>query len=154
MQCHLHKISHDEPYTHLVEALRKQAGDCEFCLLPTTSAETVRAHAFDHVVLLVPANLDAVLTAYQHIKLLSQQNTPEIGVVLVEPRDQHVAWRFFRELAVGTLRHLDVPLLNLGFLPEQVAPEHAPHDRHRNNFLTRISERLLRSGFYSNWPEL
>jgi len=149
MQCHLHETYQDGPNAHLVEALRKPTGNCEFCLLPTTSAETVLAHAFDHVVLLVPANLDAVLTAYQHIKLLSQQNTPEIGVILVGPRDQHAAWRFFRKLAVGTLRYLDVPLLNLGFLPEQVISEHAPHDHQRNNFLTRISERLLRSGFYS-----
>jgi len=149
----LHEPSEDGQYTRLVETLRKQAGNSEFCLLPTTSTETVLAHAFDHVVLLVPANLDAILAAYQRIKLLAQQNTPEIGVVLVGPRDQHAAWRFFRKLAVGTLRYLDVPLLNLGFLPEQVIPEHAPHDHHRNNFLTRISERLLRSEFYSTWPD-
>ncbi len=139
-------------HTRLAETLHKQAADSEFCLLATASAETVLAHAFDHVVLLVPANLDAILTAYQRIKLLSEQNAPEIGIVLVGPRDQHAAWRFFRKLAVGTLRYLDVPLLNLGFLPEQVTPEHAPHDHHRNNFLTRISERLLRSEFYSTLP--
>lgn len=143
----------EEPQAPLTDSLREQAGNAEFCLLPTTSAETVLAHAFDHLVLLVPANLDAVLAAYQRIKLLAEQaHTPEIGIVLVGPRDQHAAWRFFRKLAVGTLRYLDVPLLNLGFLPEQVIPEHAPHDHHRNNFLTRISERLLRSGFYSTLP--
>jgi len=136
----------------LAEILREQTGHVEFCLLPTTSTETVLAHAFDHVVLLVPANLDAVLAAYQRIKMLSEQSSPEIGVVLVGPRDQHAAWRFFRKLAVGTLRYLDVPLLNLGFLPEQVTPDRAPHDHHRNNFLTRISERLLRSEFYSALP--
>lgn len=153
MQCHLREPSADGQYTHLVESLRNQTGNSEFCLLPTTSAETVVAHAFDHVVLLVPANLDAVLAAYQSIKFFSQQDTPEIGVVLVGPRDQHAAWRFFRKLAVGSLRYLDIPLLNLGFLPEQVIPEHAPHDHHRNNFLTRISERLLRSEFFSTWPD-
>ncbi|MFQ5643542.1 MAG: MinD/ParA family protein [Thiogranum sp.] len=142
----------EEQPGRLPEILREHTGHCEFCLLPTTSTETVLAHAFDHVVLLVPANLDSVLTAYQRIKLLSEQDTPEIGIVLVGPRDQHAAWRFFRKLAVGTLRYLDVPLLNLGFLPEQVIPEHAPHDHHRNNFLTRISERLLRSEFYSTLP--
>jgi len=151
--CHLHEPSENGQCAHFVEELRKQAGNCEFCLLPTTSAETVLSYAFDHVVLLVPANIDAVLAAYQRIKLISQQYTPEIGIVLVGPRDQHAAWRFFRKLAVGTLRYLDVPLLNLGFLPEQVTPEHAPHDHHRNNFLTRISERLLRSEFYSTWPD-
>ncbi|HHH45073.1 MAG TPA: hypothetical protein ENK49_13120 [Gammaproteobacteria bacterium] len=142
-----------EPRDRLANTLREQAGNAELCLLPTTSAEAVLAHAFDHLVLLVPANLDAVLAAYQRIKLLAEQaHTPEIGIVLVGPRDQHAAWRFFRKLAVGTLRYLDVPLLNLGFLPEQVVPEHAPHDHHRNNFLTRISERLLRSEFYSTLP--
>ena len=70
--------------------------------------------------------------------------------MLVGPRDQHAAWRYFRKLAVGTLRYLDVPLLNLGFLPEQVTPEHGPADHHRQNFLTRISERLLSSEFHSN----
>ena len=149
----LHQL-HEPPeygqYASFAETLSKQAGTSEFCLLPTTSTETLLAHAFDHVVLLVPANLDAILTAYQRIKLLTQQNTPEIGVVLVGPRDQHAAWRFFRKLAVGTLRYLDVPLLNLGFLPEQVIPGNAPHDHHRNNFLTRISERLLRSEFYES----
>jgi len=153
MLYHLREPSEDGQYPHLVETLRKQAASFEFCLLPTTSTETVLAHAFDHVVLLVPANLDAVLNAYHRIKLLAQQDTPEIGIVLVGPRDQHAAWRFFRKLAVGTLRYLDVPLLNLGFLPEQVTPEHAAHDHHRNNFLARISERLLRSKFYSTLPD-
>jgi len=140
----LHEPPADGQYTDFAEALY---------ILPTTSAETVLAHAFDHVVLLVPANLDAILTAYQRIKQLAQKNTPEIGVVLVGPRDEHAAWRFFRKLAVGTLRYLDVPLLNLGFLPEQVVPGNTPHNPHRNNFLTRISERLLRSEFYSTLPD-
>jgi hypothetical protein len=149
----LHESAEGGLHTQLAEALRTQAGDYKICLLPTTSTETVLANAFDHVVLLVPANLDAVLAAYQRIKLLSGQNVPEIGIVLVGPRDQHAAWRFFRKLAIGTLRYLDVPLLNLGFLPEQVIPQHAAHDHHRDNFLTRISERLLRSEFYSTWPD-
>lgn len=146
--CHLEHP--DSPENDLVTALRNQHSDCEFCLLPVTSTQTLLTQRFDHVVLLVPANLDAVLAAYQHIKLLSQQQyTPEIGIVLVGPRDQHAAWRFFRKLAVGTLRYMDIPLLNLGFLPEQITPQHGPLDHHRSNFLTRISERLLRSEFYS-----
>jgi len=104
------------------------------------------------VVLLVPANLEAVLAAYQHIKRLAQQSTSDIGVVLVGQRDQHAAWHYFRKLAVGALRYLDIPLLNLGFLPEQVTPQHGPANEHRNNFMTRISERLLRSEFYTSYP--
>ncbi|HHJ16398.1 MAG TPA: hypothetical protein ENJ80_06845 [Gammaproteobacteria bacterium] len=146
--CHLEDS--DAQANMLADALRKQHSGCEFCLLPITSPTTLLAQHLDHVVLLVPASLDAVLAAYQHIKLLAQEpHTPEIGIVLVGPRDQHAAWRYFRKLAVGTLRYLDIPLLNLGFLPEQVTPQHGPDDHHRSNFLTRISERLLRSEFYS-----
>jgi len=146
--CHLEDP--DTPVIDLATTLRRQRGSCDFCLLPMTSTQTLLTQGFDHVVLLVPASLDAVLAAYQRIKLLSQQpQPPEIGIVLVGPRDQHAAWRYFRKLAVGTLRYLDIPLLNLGFLPEQVTPQHGPDNHHRSNFLTRISERLLRSEFYS-----
>jgi len=119
----------------------------QYCLVPVTSAETVRTAGFDHIVLLVPASLDAVRTAYRRIKYLAEDRGVEIGIVVVGPRDQHAAWRYFRKLAVGSLRYLDVPLLNLGFLPEQVTPEHGPVNHHRKNFLARISERLVRSRF-------
>jgi len=104
------------------------------------------------VVLPVPANFEAVLAAYQHIKRLAQRNTPDIGVVLVGPGDQHSAWHYFRTLAVGALCYLDIPLSNLGFLPEQVTPGYGPPDHHRNNFLAHIIERLLRSAFYTSNP--
>lgn len=123
-----------------------------FQMLGTTSPADITHHGLDHVVVLVPSSLDGVMTAYRRIKCLAGQQTPDIGVVVVGPRDQHAAWRYFRKLAVGTLRYLDIPLLNLGFLPQQVAPEHGPPDHHRQNFLTRISERLLRSGFHSHYP--
>jgi hypothetical protein len=120
-----------------------------YCLLSTTSPATLLESGVDHVVLPVPANLDGIRLAYQRIKLFSQHATPEIGIVLVGPRDQHAAWRYFRKLAVATLRYLDVPLLNLGFLPEQVGPGQEAEASHGHHFLTRISERLLHSGFYS-----
>jgi hypothetical protein len=129
--------------------LQQQPNDSDICLFPTTSPTTIQNGHFKHAVLLVPASLDAVLTAYQRIKLWSQGDTPDIGIVMVGPRDQHAAWRYFRKLAVGSLRYLDIPLLNLGFLPQQVLPEQGPSDHHRHNFLQRISERLLRSGFHS-----
>jgi len=145
--CHL-----DEPVSGDPRHLSGEPGDRtrgnRYCLVPVTSMETVKAARFDHVVLLVPANLDAVLAAYQRIKFLTEDHHTEIGIVIVGPRDQHAAWRYFRKLAVGSLRYLDVPLLNLGFLPEQVTPEHGPVNHHRKNFLARISERLVRSGFY------
>ena len=145
--CHL-----DEPWTGDPRDLSAEPGNRtdgnQYCLVPVTSVETVRAAHFDHVVLLVPSSLDAVRKAYQRIKFLTEAQHTEIGIVIVGPRDQHAAWRYFRKLAVGSLRYLDVPLLNLGFLPEQVTPEHGPVNHHRKNFLARISERLVRSGFY------
>jgi hypothetical protein len=129
-------------------ALKQQGRGCEYCVMPVDSAATARQQGLDHLVFLVPANLDAVRRTYQRIKYLSERDTPEIGIVVVGPRDQHAAWRYFRKLAVGTLRYLDVPLLNLGFLPEQVTPEHGPGDQHRDNFLSRITERLLGSEFF------
>ncbi len=145
--CHL-----DEPWNSQQRDLSGEPGTrtegSQYCLLPVTSLETVRAARFDHLVLLVPASLSAVRTAYRRIKALSEEPRPEIGIVVVGPRDQHAAWRYFRKLAVGSLRYLDMPLLNLGFLPEDVTPEHGPVNHHRKNFLARISERLVRSGFY------
>ena len=136
----------------LESVLMQKAADCDFCLLPTCSAGTIQSCRFDHVVLTVPASLDGILTAYRRIKLFSGEGCPEIGIIIVGPRDQHAAWRYFRKLAVGTLRYLDVALLNLGFLPQQVTPGNGPADHHRRNYLTRISERLLRSEFYSRHP--
>lgn len=129
-----------------------EVGDNGFHLLATGSPAAIIRYGLDHVVLLVPASLDGVMTAYRRIKRLSGEQPPDIGVVVVGPRDQHAAWRYFRKLAVGSLRYLDIPLLNLGFLPQHVAPEAGPSDHHRYNFLTRIGERLLRSGFHSQLP--
>jgi hypothetical protein len=144
--CQLQETSNDRRRQH------EQGGDSQYWLVPTTSTADVEKYKFDRVVLLVPANLEAVLAAYRSIKRLAQPNTPDIGVVMVGPRDQQSAWHYFRKLAVGTLRYLSIPLLNLGFLPGQVKPEHGLANRHRNIFLARISERLLRSEFYTSYP--
>jgi hypothetical protein len=148
LSCELQEGGDGASLEDVQDALLRQGADKQLCLLPANSPATIQACRFDHVVLLVPASLDAVLLAYERIKLLSQQAAPDIGIVMVGPRDQHAAWRYFRKLAVGTLRFLDIPLLNLGFLPQQVMPEHSPANHHRHNYLTRISERLLRSEFY------
>ena len=148
MLCHLDEAQGPAGRA-LGDALRCQEGGGHYCLLPLTSPATLQVHRLDHVVLLVPANLDGVRTAYQRIKLMASDNTPEIGVVLVGPRDQHAAWRYFRKLAIGSLRYLDIPLLNLGYIPEQATPEYGPADLHRANFLTRISERLIHSRFHA-----
>lgn len=146
--CHIDEMAHDA-HASLAEQLNSPAATRGYCLLPMMSAQTALTQKFDHLVMLVPANLDAVRTAYQKIKLLAARETPEIGIVMVGPRDQHAAWRYFRKLGIGTLRYLDVPLLNLGFLPAQVTPQHSADNQHRETFLARVSERLTRSDFFS-----
>jgi hypothetical protein len=126
---------------------KKHSGGHEYCLLPLHSPQSIRNLQLSHAVFPVSANLDAVCRAYKRIKLLAKA-PPEIGIVMVGPRDQHAAWRYFRKLAVGTLRYLDIPLLNLGFLPDQITPPFGAADHHRDNFLTRVSERLIRSEFH------
>jgi hypothetical protein len=140
------------PVESLSATLQQQPVGDAICLLTTLSPAIIHACGFDHVVLLVPADLDAVLSAYQRIKLLSRPVAPDIGIVIVGPRDQHAAWRYFRKLAVGTLRYLDIPLLNLGYLPHRVTAQNGPSDQHRDNYLARVSERLLRSEFFSSYP--
>jgi hypothetical protein len=146
--CHPQHTADIAPAARRAQHAAASAGD-QYCLLAVTSPATLLKHRVDHLVLLVPASLDGVRTAYQRIKLFSQHGSPDIGIVLVGPRDQHAAWRYFRKLAVGTLRYLDVPLLNLGFLPEQIGPGQDADASHRHNFLARIGERLLHSGFYT-----
>ena len=155
MLCHLDRPAPDptgeKTGLPAAEHLRQS---CDYCLLPFTSVEGLVASDPDHVVMLVPARLDAVRLGYQRIKHLQRSGRSiEIGVVIVGARDQHAAWRHFRKLAVGSLRYLDVPLLNLGFLPEQVAPDRDPSSQHRRNFLARISERLIRSEFHHQREE-
>lgn len=145
--CHIDESAPPAESLIIDDRTAQQAGQHEYCLLPLTSPHSILKHQFSHAVLPVSANLDAVCLAYQRIKLLADAR-PEIGIVIVGPRDQHAAWRFFRKLAVGTLRYLDIPLLNLGFLPDQITPPFGATDHHRDNFLTRISERLLRSEFH------
>lgn len=124
----------------------------QYWMLPTTSAAFVRNASSDHVVLLVPANLEAVLTAYQNIKRLAQRNTPEIAVILVGAPDQNSAWHYFRKLAMGAMRYLDIPLLNLGYLPDQLPSQGGSVQEQPDNYLAPIIDRLLRSEFYTEYP--
>ncbi len=149
--CDLQPVAGEAAEDALASTLQRQPPDSELCLLTSLSPTVIHASRIDHVVMLVTASLDGVLLAYQRIKLLSTPAAPHIGIVVVGARDQHAAWRYFRKLAVGTLRYLDVPLLNLGFVPHQVTPQNGPADHHRDNVLARISERLLRSGFFTRY---
>ncbi len=119
-------------------------------LVTTTSVTDCLAQPADPVVVLVPASLSGLRNAYLRIKQLSAFHCPDVAVLLLGPRDQHAAWRYFRKLAVGTLRFLDIPLLNLGFLPAtdpagQTTPEQ------RRQLLGRVGARLLRSGCHRRY---
>lgn len=113
-------------------------------LLPVTDVAMLRGTRMNRLLLLIEADLDAVRDGYRQIKLLNESGAPEIGVVVVGARDQHAAWRYYRKLAVGTLRYLDVPLLNFGFLPPSDTAEQVQLD----GFLSRIGERLVERDFF------
>jgi hypothetical protein len=132
-------------------AYRQSAG-CDFWLAAATTTAAVAQYHFHHVVLLVPAGMDAALAAYRRIQELADPSPPEIGVVLVGPGDQRSAWQHFRQLAVGALRDLGVPLLNLGFLPERICWQQSANEHHLSKPLAAVSERLLRSEFYTPYP--
>jgi hypothetical protein len=142
----LQEASNTAPHTY------RQTVGCDFWLAAATTTAAVAQYNFNHVVLLVPAGMESVLAAYRRIQEVADPNPPDIGVVLVGPRDQRSAWQHFRQLAVGALRHLGVPLLNLGFLPEQPPSQRSPTKHHLNDALAGISERLLRSEFYTPYP--
>lgn len=114
-------------------------------LLTTTSPAVAQTSRCNHIVLAVPANLSGIVTAYRRIKRLADTATPNLGVIVMGSRDQHSAWRYFRKLAVGTLRYLDIPLLNLGFLPARAA------DHQGDTGLARVGERLLHCKFHSQY---
>jgi hypothetical protein len=146
--CHAQDQAIATPLTAGAPTRGGETSDEGLYLLSTTSTSAIRDGGFDHVVLLVPVGLEPVLAAYQRIKLLSCEPRPDIGIVMVGPRDQHAAWRHFRKLAVGALRYLDTPLLNLGYLAQDVLPEQGTDDHHTSNSLVQLGERLLRSEFY------
>ena len=146
--CRLHRLNEtslgdQQPYERLDEH--------QYLLLPTTSV--VESCSFDHLVLLLPANLEAVLTAYQNIKQLAKLNTPDIAVILVGAPNHNAAWHHFRRLAIGVMRYLDIPLLNLGHLPDQAPPQAGLVNQDPDHCLAPIVERLLRSEFYTALPE-
>jgi hypothetical protein len=79
------------------------------------SADAVPAGEF--VLLLIDSSLEATRHAYALIKQLQSGAPRRIGVLYRAGDDLAAARRCYRRLAVGTLRFLDQPLLNLGWLP-------------------------------------
>lgn len=71
----------------------------------------------EFVLLLIDSSLEATRHAYLLIKQLRVGGPRQIGVLYRAGDDLSAARRCYRRLAVGTLRFLDQPLLNLGWLP-------------------------------------
>ncbi len=69
------------------------------------------------VIVMVDASLDMTRTAYALLKQLRQQSHAQVGVIYRAGDDLAEARRCYRRLAVGALRFLDLPLVNLGWLP-------------------------------------
>ncbi|MFP5507251.1 MAG: hypothetical protein ACLGH6_13730 [Gammaproteobacteria bacterium] len=71
----------------------------------------------EFVLLLIDSTLEATRHAYLLIKQLQTGGPRQIGVLYRAGDDLAAARRCYRRLAVGTLRFLDQPLVNLGWLP-------------------------------------
>ncbi|MBI5460663.1 MAG: hypothetical protein HY941_00570 [Gammaproteobacteria bacterium] len=75
------------------------------------------AQASPLVVLMIDATLDATREAYGLLKQANQRQIENVGVIFRAGDDLAAARRCYRRLAVGALRFLDRPLVNLGWLP-------------------------------------
>lgn len=69
------------------------------------------------VLVIIEARLDALREAYSQLKSLSQQRPRKCGVLTLGARDTSAGSRYYRRLAMGAMRFLDLPLLNLGPCP-------------------------------------
>ncbi len=68
------------------------------------------------ILLLSCGSLAGIRSAYLRLKYVPQAPPPCIGSVIVGAPDIQAARRCYRRLALGAMRFLNVPLLNLGYL--------------------------------------
>ena len=71
------------------------------------------------ILLVVEADLRALRQAYSRLKLLAQRRPVRCGVLVLGARDAASGSRHYRRLAMGAMRFLDLPLLNLGLCPQR-----------------------------------
>ncbi len=106
---------------YLLHALNRQlnlpgqATEHTWHLTPRTEPDL--AADTDLVLLLVDATLEDTRAAYLTTKRLAQRGVNRIGVLFRCGSDNAAARRCYRRLAVGTIRFLNLTLLNLGCLP-------------------------------------
>lgn len=84
---------------------------------PLTVEDLDRAAQLPFVLVIVEARLDALREAYSQLKSLSHQRLLKCGVLTLGARDTSAGSRYYRRLAMGAMRFLDLPLLNLGPCP-------------------------------------
>lgn len=69
------------------------------------------------VIVMIDATLEATRVAYGLLKQISPREVSHVGVIYRAADDLTAARRCYRRLAVGALQFLDLPLVNLGWLP-------------------------------------
>ncbi len=73
----------------------------------------------EQVLILVDASLDALKRAYARIKPLQHFRDTRFHVIVHGAKDAESSRRYYRRLAMGTLRFLDLPLVYCGAAPER-----------------------------------
>ena len=82
-----------------------------------TCAHPRELHRDTFVIIMIDASLEMTREAFGLIKLISAQKIEHVGVIYRAGDDLAAARRCYRRLAVGALRFLNLPLVNLGWLP-------------------------------------
>jgi hypothetical protein len=83
----------------------------QICTHPSELPQSIFA------ILMIDATLESTRIAYGLLKQINPQKIAHVGVIYRAGDDLAAARRCYRRLAVGALRFLDLPLVNLGWLP-------------------------------------
>ena len=83
----------------------------QICTHPSELPQSIFA------IIMIDATLEATRIAYRLLKQINPRVVTHVGVIYRAGDDLAAARRCYRRLAVGALRFLDLPLVNLGWLP-------------------------------------
>ncbi|MBI5040296.1 MAG: hypothetical protein HZB57_03580 [Gammaproteobacteria bacterium] len=95
---------------------RTERAERDWHLQPWAHSSEI-APASPLVVLMIDATLDMTRVAYGLLKQIKQRQIGTVGVIFRAGDDLAAARRCYRRLAVGALQFLNLPLVNLGWLP-------------------------------------
>lgn len=73
----------------------------------------------EQILILVDADLAALKKAYARLKALKHFRNTRFSVIMENARNEETARRYFRRLAMGSKKFLDLPLLFCGTSPER-----------------------------------